>query len=183
MPLIVIKCGNWHSCFLASHEFAEMSQTLLDILPKKEGTCSRNIPMDMSCRSVNVTERWLLGSAHRLSTLRRCRGWQSNTCCTELAFAMITSQSNKPHRWFCFVWQHGHLALHHKYEPRRREITRKILQQDTEILHVSAIVWIRMRIWPGCLQSTQCLFWKCLKFQRQIQIFVFNRAQRRDKTR
>ena len=31
---------------------------------------------------------------------------------TELAFAMIASQSNKPHQW--------HLALHHKYEPRRR---------------------------------------------------------------
>ena len=45
----------------------------------------------------------------------------------------------------------------------RSEITRKILQQDTEILHVSVIVWSRMRIWPGCLQSTRCLFrndWK-----------------------
>ena len=73
--------GNWHACFLASHEFAERSQELWDILPRNEGTCFRNIPVDRSCRSVNVTERWLLGSAHGVSALRRCRPWQSYACC------------------------------------------------------------------------------------------------------
>ena len=30
---------------------------------------------------------------------------------TELAVAMIASQSNKSHRWFRCFWQHGHLAF------------------------------------------------------------------------
>ena len=75
-----------------------------------------------------------------------------------LAFAMIASESDKRLGWFRFVWQHGHVPLHHKYEPL-----------------MSVIVWSRMRTWPDCVQSTQYLFqndWKVFEnFKDKFKYF------------
>ena len=46
-----------------------------------------------------------------------------------LAFAMIASESDKRLGWFQFVWQHGHVPLHHKYEPRRRRKLEKFFSK------------------------------------------------------
>ena len=96
-----------------------------------------------------------------------------------LAFAMIASESDKCLGCFRLVWQHGHVPLHHKYEPRRRTKLEKFFSKTRKyfILHVSAIVWIRMRIWPGCLQSTQCLFrndWKVFENFKEKFKYLFS---------
>ena len=101
-----------------------------------------------------------------------------------LAFAMIASERDICLGCFRLVWQHGHVPLHHKYEPRRRRKLEKFFSKTRKYfkLHVSAIVWIRMRIWPGCLQSTQCLFrndWKVFKISKTNSNICFQQSTKK----
>ena len=101
-----------------------------------------------------------------------------------LAFAMIASESDKRLGWFRFVWQHGHVPLDHKYEPRRTKLEKFFSKAQKYFMCQPSCEAEWEDVLVACKAHNVCfkMIGKCLKFQRQIQIFLFNRAQRRDKT-